>query len=206
MLSEFILNAFFPPQCPVCRKRIRSAGLLCEECFCGLYFVCDHMPGQVSAVVYNEVSKKLLLAFKYGDKTELALLMAKMMIQADQDIFDEIDFLTGVPIHWTRMLARKYNQAILLARAVSKIRCIPVYPDILKRTKATLKQGNGVQRFENVKNAFSFNARYKIAGKKVLLIDDVVTTGATAQCCAKILIQNGAKEVRLLTFAKAVRK
>ena len=93
-----------------------------------------------------------------------------------------------------------------MAAAVSKICAVPSDPRLLKRVKSTPKQGTRRERFENVKDAFAFNPGRSVRGKTVVLIDDVVTTGATADACARLLLKNGAAEVRLLTFGKAVGK
>ena len=206
MLLDTLLNAFFPPTCPVCAKRIESPGALCAECFSRLQFIHAHQPGKASAVVYDEVSKQLILALKYGDKTELAPLLARMMVNAGGSVLDGADLLTCVPLHWTRLLVRKYNQAALLAAAVTKICAVPSNPRVLKRIKATPKQGTRRERIENVKQAFALDDGRNVKGKTIVLIDDVVTTGATADSCARVLLKNGAKEIRLLTFAKAVGK
>lgn len=206
MFLDAVLNAFFPPVCPVCLKRIETAGALCPDCFSKLQFLHDHEDGKASAVVYDDISKRLILALKYGDKTELAFLLARLMANAGHDLLEGSDLLTCVPIHWKRMLTRKYNQAALLATGVSKICAVPLNPCVLKRVKSTPKQGSREQRYQNVKNAFCFNPKYSVKGKTIVLIDDVVTTGATADECARLLLKNGAKEIRLLTFAKAIGK
>lgn len=206
MFLNVLLNAFFPPVCPVCATRIETPGALCAECFSRLQFIHAHQPGKASAVVYDDTSKQLILALKYGDKTELAPLLARMMVNAGKEVLDGADLLTCVPLHWKRLLARKYNQAAVLASAVSKICAVPSDPLMLKRIKATPKQGTRRERFENVKDAFAFNPDRPVKGKIIVLVDDVVTTGATADACARELLKNGAGEVRLLTFAKAVGK
>ena len=206
MFFDILLNAFFPPVCPVCAKRIEMPGALCAECFSRLQFIHAHQPGKASAVVYDDTSKRLILALKYGDKTELAPLLARMMVNAGGKVLDGADVLTCVPLHWKRLLARKYNQAAVLAAAVSKICAVPSDPLVLKRIKATPKQGTRRERFENVKDAFAFNPGRSVRGKTVVLIDDVVTTGATADACARLLLKNGAREARLLTVGKAVEK
>lgn len=206
MFLNVLLNAFFPPVCPVCAKRIETPGALCGDCFSRLQFIHAHQPGKASAVVYDDTSRQLILALKYGDKTELAPLLARMMVNAGGEVLDGADVLTCVPLHWKRLLARKYNQAAVLAAAVSRICTVPADPRLLKRIKATPKQGTRRERFENVKDAFAFNPDRLVKGKIVVLVDDVVTTGATADACARELLKNGAGEVRLLTFAKAVGK
>ena len=203
MFVKSLLDAFFPPACPVCSGKIAEAGMLCPQCFARLRFVGDNSAKRASAVVYDEISRRLILALKYGDRLDLASLLARQMYNAGQNVLQNADMLTGVPLHWKRMLFRKYNQAAVLAAELSKLSGVPVYPELLKRIKATPKQGMRRERFENVKKAFVLNPDFSVRGKTVVLIDDVVTTGATAQSCASVLSENGAKEVRLLTFARA---
>lgn len=202
MSLNALLDAFFPPVCPVCSKRTDGIGL-CPDCFARLNFIRDNAPDRASAVVYDETSKRLLMKLKYGDRPDLASLMARLMFNAGGDVLSSAGLLTGVPLHWKRMLFRKYNQSAVLAAELSKLSGVPVNPELLKRVKSTPKQGTKKQRFENVRDAFVPNPAFPVRGETVVLIDDVVTTGATARACAAALMKNGAKEVRLLTFAKA---
>lgn len=206
MLSDIFLNAFFPPVCPVCRNRTESAGGLCPDCFSRLRFVSGNPADQASAVVYDDVSRKLILALKYGDRLDLAPLLSRLMYNAGRDVLQNADLLTGVPLHWKRMLSRKYNQSVVLSAELSKMSGVPMNPELLKRIKSTPKQGTFKERFENVRNAFVFNPENDVRGKIIVLTDDVVTTGATAEACARVLTKAGAKEVRLLTFAKAQKE
>ncbi len=207
MFFDTLLNAFFPPVCPVCAKRVIVSGALCADCFSRLQFLSGTFAeGRAAAVVYDDVSKKLILGLKYGDRTELAGLMARLMVNASGGVLDGADVLTGVPVHWKRLLVRKYNQADLLAFAVTRLCGVPTDPMLIRRVKSTPKQGTRRDRFENVRDAFAADPEHPVKGKVVVLIDDVVTTGATAESCGRVLIKSGAKEVRLLTFAKAVEK
>jgi len=206
MLSDKFLNVFFPPVCPVCQSRTEVAGGLCPDCFDRLRFVEEISENQASAVVYDEFSRQLILALKYGDRLDIVPLLARLMYNAGRKILWNADLLTGVPLHWKRMLSRKYNQAAVLMTELSRLSDIPSDPEILKRIKATPKQGTRKERFENVKRAFVLNSTSQIQGKIIVLIDDVVTTGATAKACADVLLKGGAKEVRLLTFAKAQKE
>lgn len=204
MFVARLLNAFFPPICSACGEKTESANGLCADCFSRLQFIHDQLKGRASAVVYNEKSRELLLALKYGDRADIAPLMARLMVSAGKDVLDGADVLIPVPLHWRRLFVRKYNQAAILADEVSKISRIPSDAFILKRWKATPKQGAKFDRFENVKGAFSLNPKKNISGKVVIVVDDVITTGATLSSCAAVLYHSGAKEVRFLTFAKVV--
>ena len=206
MFSIYLLNAFFPPVCPVCSARVSTAGRLCSDCFSRLEFVSDNSEKRIAAVVYNETSKHLLMKLKYGDRPDLASLLAQLMYNAGNDLLRRADLLTCVPLHWKRMLFRKYNQAAVLSAELSKLSGVPSNPGLLKRIRATPKQGTRKERFENVKNAFAMNPNCDIQGKTIILIDDVLTTGATSRSCTEILMKNGAKAVCVLTFAKAGRE
>ena len=202
MIFDAFLNIFFPPVCPVCSKKIKTNGCLCPECFSKLHFVVDNSNVQSSAIVYNEIGKQLILSFKYGDRLDLTPLLARLMYNSGLTVLDGADVLTCVPLHWKRMLIRKYNQSAVLAKELSGLSGIPSNPFLLKRVKSTPKQGTRKERFENVKNAFVLNSGFSVREKTVVLIDDVLTTGSTAQACSNLLRKGGAKEVRLLTFAK----
>lgn len=203
MIFDSLLNIFFPPVCPVCSKKIEANGCLCPDCFSNLHFVVDNSSARSSAVVYNEISKQLILSFKYGDRLDLTPLLSRLMYNSGAAVLQGADVLTCVPLHWKRMLVRKYNQSALLAKGLSELSGVPSNPFLLKRVKSTKKQGTRKERFENVKNAFELNSGFSVLEKTVVLIDDVFTTGATARACANVLEKGGAKEVRLLTFAKA---
>lgn len=203
-MFETLLNLLFPPVCPVCGKRIGQAGALCADCYAKLKFYAGSTPQAAAAVVYGDVGKQLLLALKYGDAAELAPMMGKMMARAGRDVLNGADMLVSVPLHRRRLFARKYNQAALLADAVSKETGVKHNPFVLKRVKMTAKQSSRSKRFENVRHAFEYG-QGDVKGKIAVVVDDVTTTGATFNACAAVLRAAGAKEVRLLTFAKAVR-
>ncbi len=158
-----------------------------------------------SAVVYDEFSKKIILDFKFLDHIENKKLMANWLNMASSDIFNlGVDLIIPVPLHFLRILSRKYNQSAILADELAKIRKIDVAFDCLKKTKRTLPQVmcSGAERKKNIKGAFKVYNIQKIKGKRILLIDDVYTTGSTLKECAKVLIKAGAKSVDTLTVAK----
>lgn len=203
MFLSRILNIFFPPVCPACGCRIETDGGVCAQCYSRMHFVPAGSARAASAVYYDNISRKLILSLKYGDRTDLAGLLAKWMVGAGTEVLDGADVLVPVPLHWKRLFVRKYNQAAVLAEAVSKLSGIPADAFILKRIKSTPKQSTREERFKNVRNAFAVFENKSVAGKTIVLIDDVLTTGATAEACAGAMMRRGAKEVRVLTFAKA---
>lgn len=161
-----------------------------------------------SAIAYDNFSKRMILHFKHGDATHLAPTFAQWLKNAGQDCFAEADALIPVPLHWTRRLKRQFNQSALLCSHLSKQVNIPLFADILKRIHATPSQGqlDRHQRSKNIQGAFRVSSHdsEKIAGKILILVDDVMTTGATLKECAKVLLENKAREVRILTLARVL--
>ena len=160
-----------------------------------------------SAVVYDNSDKNLIIAFKFFDKTENANLLAAMLKIAGKDIFDAgADLIMPVPLHKSRLLKRRYNQSAILADKLSKMVNIPIDCFSLIRHKKTRPQVefSGKERIINVKNAFSVKYPDKIANQRIILIDDVMTTGSTLKECALVLRRAGAKSVDLLTVARVV--
>lgn len=204
MFFSSLLNLMYPPLCPVCGTPVADAGGLCPSCFAKLKPCPVSERRRVSAVVYDDTSKAAVLRLKYADAPELAKMMGKMMADAGGPVLTGADVIVPVPLHPRRLFSRKYNQAALLGRAVAERTGIPCDPFVLKRVKMTEKQSSREQRFKNVAKAFAAVPSHPVRGKTVVVVDDVVTTGATFFSCAAVLMAAGAKEVRLLTFAKAV--
>lgn len=160
-----------------------------------------------SAVVYDENSKNLILGFKFLDKTENADLLAAMLKVAGKDIFAAgADVLVPVPLHYTRLIKRRYNQSSLLALKLGKMVGLPVDAFSLVKHKRTRPQTefSGRERVVNVKNAFSVKYPERIKGKRIVLIDDVMTTGSTLKESARALRKAGAKSIDVLTVARVI--
>ncbi len=162
-----------------------------------------------SAIYYDDNSRDFVLKFKHGDKTNLSVSMVPMMLKAGRELFIDADYLIPVPLHRWRLLKRRYNQASILAKSISKETGIKFLPDTLTRHRYTKNQGavSGKKRIKNVKNAFTVkkNDISLIKGKNLILIDDVFTTGATVNECAKTLIESGASKVDVLTLSMVVK-
>lgn len=161
----------------------------------------------LSVVHYNDASKKIILPFKHADKTNYAKIMGNMMANTIAPFVAKMDFIIPVPIHLKRMIKRKYNQSALLASHISKRLDIPVLYNVLVRSHFKYSQGklSFDDRKANVLNAFDIKNPYKIKGKNILLVDDVMTTGATLNECARILKNFDARRVYVITFARVVR-
>jgi ComF family protein len=189
----------------------------------GIPFVYDPGPGLLSmqaiatppayqraraAVRYDEVARTLVHALKYQDRTDLAPAMGRWMARAGQDLLSEADALVPVPLHWRRGWSRRYNQSGALARVIQRQSGVPVKGDALQRVRPTQQQ-IGLSRSEretNVQGAFKVAAdrRAEIQGRRIVLIDDVLTSGATTDACAQALLRAKAARVDVLVFARVV--
>jgi len=158
-----------------------------------------------AAVVFDDASRKLVHGLKYHDTQEAGLLMARMMARAGRTLLDETELILPVPLHRFRLWQRRFNQSAYLAQRLSLWSGKPWKGDMLLRSKATKAQVglDGAERRKNLKGAFSVPLEKQpgIAGRHILLVDDVLTTGATASACAKTLKEHGARQVDVLTFA-----
>ena len=179
-----------------------GAGMLCGSCLTQT----PHFHSARAAMIYDDASRKLVLGFKHGDRTHAARALAVWMHRASDDFMAQADAVLPVPLHRWRLFKRRYNQSGLLAHHVGRLAGKPVLPDILRRIRATPTQGHRKrkERQENVRNAFAVSPHHRaaIAGKILVLIDDVLTTGATVEECARILMAAGAKQVHVLTLSR----
>ncbi len=159
-----------------------------------------------AALVYDRASRPMILRFKHADRLDLAPAFAGWMARAGSQLLAEADLIAAVPLHRWRLLGRRYNQAAVLAMALGRLAGKPVCPDLLVRRRRTPSQGglDPGQRRRNVEGAFAVRAavRARVAGRRVLLVDDVNTTGATLSACAGVLKSAGAAAVDALTLAR----
>jgi len=155
---------------------------------------------------YDNVARKLVQGLKFSDRTDLAPWMARWMVRAGKELLQDAPVIVGVPLHRRRMFLRRFNQSAELARHIAKISDNKYAPQILQRIRATRQQVGlkAKERQANVRGAFHVPAEQKInvTGKSVLLIDDVLTTGATLNAASRALQRAGAKSVDCLTFAR----
>jgi ComF family protein len=161
-----------------------------------------------AAVRYDDVARTLVHALKYHDRTDLAPAMGRWMARAGEEVLAEADVLVPVPLHWRRGWSRRYNQSGALARVIEQQSGVPVASDVLRRIRPTPQQIglNRSQRASNVQGAFKAAADRTAAihGRRVVLIDDVLTSGATADACARALLRARAAQVDVLVFARVV--
>ena len=228
------LDLALPPLCPACREPVGAQGALCASCWSKLSFIappyCERLgtpfaydpgPGVLSmqaiadppayrraraAVRYDDVSRVLIHGLKYADRLDLAPMLGRWMARAGHALLEDADALVPVPLHWRRLWARRFNQSAALAKIVSQASGVPVAGDALKRVKATLQQVGltASERALNVQGAFAVAERSRVAGRRLILIDDVLTSGATIDACARALSRAGAAAVDVLVFARVV--
>ena len=159
-----------------------------------------------AAVRFDEISRALVHSLKYGDRLDLAPMMGRWMSRAGSEILAEADALVPVPVHWRRQWARRFNQSAMLATAISAESGVPITAGALTRIKATVQQV-GLTRSErasNVQGAFKVPEEGKgaVVGRRLVLVDDVLTSGATVDGCARVLNRAGAANVDVLIFAR----
>jgi ComF family protein len=161
-----------------------------------------------AAVRYDDIASKLVHALKYGDRLDLAPIMGGWMANAGRTLLAEADALVPVPLHWRRQWARRFNQSALLAEVISKTSGRPVAHGALKRIKATPHQVglDKSGRAQNVQGAFRVppEGKPEVLGRRLVLVDDVLTSGATGDACVRALLRGGAASVDVLVFARVV--
>lgn len=229
-----VLDLVYPPRCPLCGDAIARHGALCLECWSGIEtptepacakcqrplgeirdaqsdcLLCTQTPpkhsGIIAATIYNDVSRQLILNYKHGHKLALAKLLARMMAQKLPVDGDRL--LVPVPLHRFRLWERGFNQAAILCQELARLGRGDVCVDGLLRVKRTPSLGGlgKAQREETLKDAIRINpARcLKVQNRKVFLVDDVLTSGATSSACVDALLDAGAAGVQIVCFARVL--
>jgi len=195
------------PACRSCGLPFASAAFaggdgLCPRCVA-------HPPPwdrAVAAMLYEGRARDLILGFKRADRVEAALPLARHMARAGATLLAEAELLVPVPLHRWRLLARRYNQSALLARHLARLTGREVAPDALRRIRRTetLARKSAAARRVELEGAFAVppGRLERIRGRRVLLVDDILTSGATAGACAEVLLRAGARSVDLLVAAR----
>src|SRR5262245_3489320 len=208
--------------CANCWSRL----CLIEPPYCarlGIPFAYDPGPGLLSmeaiadppaydraraAVRYDDISRVLVHSLKYGDRLDLSPMMGQWMARAGRELLADADALVPVPLHWRRLWARRFNQSAALAHVISALTDVPVVFGGLRRVRATPQQvgKSKAERADNVQGAFRVATEHgsDISGRRLVLVDDVLTSGATVDACARILLRAGASRVDVLIFARVV--
>ncbi|MFO1246782.1 MAG: ComF family protein [Alphaproteobacteria bacterium] len=233
-VAKPVLDLLFPPLCIGCRVAVGEAGF-CADCWSGITFLdgpgcsCCGLPFPVALegdnlcatclanppafdsaraiMAYDEKSRAPLLALKHADRLDLVPGFARWLGRTGRQTLAQCDLVTPVPLHRSRLWRRRYNQSAELGRALARDHGLAFDP-VLVRSRATPSQGampSAKARRRNVQRAFQVPGSARVKGKTVLLLDDVMTTGATVEACARALKRAGAVGVHVLVLARVVK-
>ncbi len=229
-MGRTTLDLVLPPRCLTCDAPVAEQGLLCGDCFrrtsfivepyctrCGVPFasgecrVCDACLADPplfdqarAALRYDRAAQPLVLPLKHADRTDLAPFLGRQMARAGAELLDRADVLVPVPLHRSRLFRRRYNQAALLAVVLAELSGKPTLLDALVRPHSTppLEHKTAAERVATVAGAFALRQGRSVAGQRVLVIDDVMTSGATVNACTAVLLAAGATAVDVLVAAR----
>lgn len=232
------LDLAFPPQCVGCETLTDGSFSLCPDCWRDTPFiggvVCDQCGAPQlgasdtepvtcddclktprpwdhgrAAMLYKDKARRLTLAFKYGDRTDIARAAAKWLARAARPLLTERTLIAPVPLHWSRLFARRYNQAALLSAALAKETGHDHCPDVFIRPRRTATtKGAGIdERHTTLTGSIEENPRREgmMTDRDVLIVDDVMTTGATFAAAATAARRVGARQISVLALARRVR-
>ncbi|SEM47704.1 comF family protein [Gemmobacter aquatilis] len=238
MRMQAAVHLVFPPQCLSCDALVTTDFGLCARCWretpfiAGLTCDCCGMPlpgddpGHAvqcddclaiarpwsrgrAAMLYRDNGRRLVMALKHGDRLDLAKPAAGWLHRVAAPLLAPDTLLAPVPLHWLRMLKRRYNQSALLAGALARRTDLPHCPDLLIRARNTRSQEGRDRegRFANVADAFKVNPKrlWQVQGRPVLLVDDVMTSGATLAACAESCLAAGAARVDVVVLTRVAK-
>lgn len=238
-LRDRVVDLLYPPRCLACPEPTETPMGLCGSCWREVQFlagsVCDLCGDPVptadgqedrvlcegctadppgwdrgrAAVAYEGVGRRVVLSLKHGDRLDLTATLARWMVGAGAAIIEPDMLIVPVPLHWRRLMARRYNQSAELARAVAHRTRNPICTDLLVRPRATSPQQglSRTERRDNQRGAIIVNPRRAERAKEtsVLLIDDVMTSGATLAAATEALRVSGAQDIHVLTLARVAQ-
>ncbi len=196
------------PRCAACGRPFDFD--LGRDALCGACLAERPLYGRARAVMrYGDRASSLVVGFKHSDRTERAKTFGDWMARVGEEILSGADALVPVPLHRMRLLSRRFNQAAMLGLAVAKRSGVPAWPGLLARTRSTPSQGGlrARERHANVRGAFAVRRGKgpQVTGRRLVLVADVMTTGATVSACTRVLLRAGAAAVDVLTLAQVVR-
>ena len=239
MRLQSVIQAIYPFSCVACDAPVEGAHGLCAACWSDTGFIsgtiCDAcgapLPGESDGSVvhcddclttprpwahgravltYQDVGRRLVLALKHGDRTDLVPTLAGWMAKTARELVAHDTLIVPVPLHWTRLLRRRFNQAGLLAQSLGRALGCEVCVDALLRPKRTvLLDGHGRDaRFAVLGGAITVHPkrRHLVKGRPILLVDDVMTSGATLSAASEALLAAGAAKVSIVTLARVVKR
>jgi predicted amidophosphoribosyltransferase len=236
-LGQRALNLLYPPVCMTCPTAVEAHAALCPACWrdtpfifgtccdlCGLPLpgaatgmdICDECQSTArpweqgrAVVLYGDKARQILLGLKYYDRLDHVPMAANWMLRSAQPMLRADMLVTAVPLHWRRLVTRRYNQAAVLSAAVARGAGLAHCPDLLVRTRSTGSQdGRGrAGRFANVAGVFAPHPRRlsQLQDRHILLVDDVMTSGATLAAASEVMLAHGAASVRVLVLARVAR-
>ena len=237
MLGDAI-DLIYPPRCIACENATETPQGLCGRCWRDTHFftgsVCDicgvavptaaDHPGRVicdscthappawdkgrTAIAYEDVGRRVVLAFKHGDRLDMCGVLAQWMARSARSLHAEGAIIAPVPLHWRRLIRRKYNQSAELARAIAPEIGAEFVPDLLIRTRHTAPQsGTRDERHAAMRDAIKVAPKHNrmVKGRPVLIVDDVMTSGATLSACTEALRPCAPRTVMALALARVAR-
>ena len=232
------LRMVYPPSCLACGGMVESEYGICGQCWgktpfisgtvcdgCGVPLegeaedavFCDDCQTQNrpwvqgrAALLYQDNGRKLVLALKHGDRHDIVKPAGIWLARAARPMLGDDTLIAPIPLHWLRMLKRKFNQSALLAQSLAEEVSLPHCPDLLQRPRRTrsLEGLDREERFETLKEAITVNPRrrHRLIGRRVLLVDDVMTSGATLEAATEACLQAGAGSVSVVTLARVAKR
>jgi len=221
LFFKTLLDLIYPPVCHLCQHRLKeNEKLVCNPCWCQIPEInlpsddlkffenqLQEISGILAVWEYNDQIRRIIHLFKYNGYTAfsqyIGTKMAVLCLVSSE--FKTADYLLPVPLHRVRLRERGYNQSLLLSRQISLITGIECNEKLLKRVRNTKTQTrlNSRKRFKNVALAFKVVNAKSIAGKTIIIVDDIITTGSTIRACAAELLKAGAKKILVLVAVRA---
>lgn len=188
--------------CKSCGTKVDKENKKCVDCIEANNLFTQNIP----IFLYEDIIQDIIYKFKYGRKSYIGKGLGTIMVNRlllTSSIFYDIDYIVPIPIHKNRLKTRGFNQSEIIAKEISKATSIPMVRNLIFRIKDTKPQSkfSPLGRKNNLKDAFIVNKKYNLSSKKVLLIDDIYTTGITLNSCSQVLYKSGADEVRASTFS-----